>query len=119
MVSVIYVDHNGYIQNTKFISHSVPGLGHGDMPKINAIILHRTESNTKESSFSSFENKHVRTYFFVYKNGNIYQTESLFEYTSHIGKIRSRCSEEKTCSKEESKAIKKLVGMSKNHMFMK
>lgn len=107
-VSVIYVDNNGYIQNAKFISHPVPGLGHGEMQKINAIILHRTESNTKESSFSSFESKHEGTHFLIDKNGDIYQTESLFEYTPHIGKIRSRCSDEKSCSKEESEEIKKI-----------
>ncbi|HFY0776162.1 TPA: hypothetical protein ACIGX0_004395, partial [Escherichia coli] len=45
-VSVVFIDHEGYIRNAGIIKHTVPELEEGRMPKINAIILHRTDSST-------------------------------------------------------------------------
>ncbi|WP_159565017.1 peptidoglycan recognition protein family protein [Budvicia diplopodorum] len=104
-VSVIYVDPDGYIKNANFIQSSVAGLGKGVMNKINGIVLHRTDSSSVEGTLTSFS-KGVGTHFLIAKNGDIHQTVSLFSYTYHVGKIKSRCMEEKTCSAEESKKIK-------------
>ncbi|MCZ5362078.1 N-acetylmuramoyl-L-alanine amidase [Escherichia coli] len=64
------------------------------MPKINAIILHRTDSSTINGTLASFS-KGIGAHFIVEKDGNIYRAASLFVYTSHVGKIKSRCKEEK------------------------
>ncbi|ECF1703822.1 hypothetical protein E1B77_23365 [Salmonella enterica subsp. enterica] len=78
------------------------------MDKINAIILHRTESSSEP--FDSFKRKKEGTHFVVAKNGTLYQSASLFEWTPHIGKIRSRCQEEKTWSDEERKKYRVSAG---------
>ncbi|EDP9826591.1 N-acetylmuramoyl-L-alanine amidase, partial [Salmonella enterica subsp. enterica] len=101
--TVIYVDSEGYIQNAEITKKTVKELEHGEMDKINAIILHRTESSSEP--FDSFKRKKEGTHFVVAKNGTLYQSASLFEWTPHIGKIRSRCQEEKTWSDEERKKI--------------
>ncbi|HFS3704214.1 TPA: N-acetylmuramoyl-L-alanine amidase, partial [Escherichia coli] len=101
-VSVVFIDHEGYIRNAGIIKHTVPELEEGRMPKINAIILHRTDSSTINGTLASFS-KGIGTHFIVEKDGNIYQAASLFVYTSHVGKIKSRCKEEKTWSSEEKK----------------
>ncbi|MCL9670321.1 hypothetical protein [Citrobacter sp. MNAZ 1397] len=99
--TVIYVDPEGYIQNAEITKKTVKELEHGEMDKINAIILHRTKSSSEP--FDSFKTKKEGTHFVVAKNGTLYQSASLFEWTPHIGKIRSRCQEEKTWSNEEKK----------------
>lgn len=104
-VSVIYVNSDGYIENAGFIKKSIIRLEVGNMPKLNAIVLHRTDSSTTEGTLNSF-GKGVGTHFLISKNGDIYQVASLFKFTSHVGKIRSRCEEENTWSEEEKKIIK-------------
>ncbi|EAN4948270.1 N-acetylmuramoyl-L-alanine amidase [Salmonella enterica] len=103
--TVIYVDSDGYIQNAEITKKTVKELEHGKMDKINAILLHRTKSSSEDGTFESFRSKKEGTHFVVAKNGCLYQTASLFEWTPHIGKIKSRCQEEKTWSAEERKKI--------------
>jgi hypothetical protein len=61
-VSVIYVNSEGYIENADFIKRSVIRLEVGNMPKVNAIVLHRTDSSTTEGTLNSF-GKGVGTHF--------------------------------------------------------
>ncbi|BHI69117.1 N-acetylmuramoyl-L-alanine amidase [Escherichia coli] len=117
-VSVVFIDHEGYIRNAGIIKHTVPELEEGRMPKINAIILHRTDSSTINGTLASFS-KGIGTHFIVEKDGNIYQAASLFVYTSHVGKIKSRCKEEKTWSSEEKRKQRHSDGMLRRYMIMK
>ena len=117
-VSVVFINHEGYIRNAGIIKHTVPELEEGRMPKINAIILHRTDSSTINGTLASFS-KGIGTHFIVEKDGNIYQAASLFVYTSHVGKIKSRCKEEKTWSSEEKRKQRHSDGMLRRYMIMK
>ncbi|BHI65245.1 hypothetical protein JNE112863_27180 [Escherichia coli] len=117
-VSVVFIDHEGYIRNAGIIKHTVPELEEGRMPKINAIILHRTDSSTINGTLASFS-KGIGTHFIVEKDGNIYQAASLFVYTSHVEKIKSRCKEEKTWSSEEKRKQRHSDGMLRRYMIMK
>lgn len=107
--SVIYVDSEGYIRNAKVIVDPIPELNKGDINVINAVVLHRTFSATKESALSSFKSG-IGAHFLIDKNGDIYQTAHLSMYVYHIGYIQARCENEKTCTstdKEKLDEIKK------------
>ncbi|MTH48748.1 peptidoglycan recognition protein family protein [Intestinirhabdus alba] len=104
VVELIFVDDGGYIRNAGLIKKSIPELEKGVMKKINAIVLHRTDSSTEQGPLVSFSNG-IGTHFLIAKNGDIYQTASLFSYTSHVGKIKSRCQAENTWSEAERKII--------------
>lgn len=104
-VSVIYIDDKGYVQNADFTHDPISALEKGDITGPHAIVLHRTESATASSALTSFK-KGVGTHFLVDKDGTVTQTASLLKYTYHIGKVRSRCYINKTCSLDETKKIK-------------
>lgn len=99
------VDKDGYFTDPAITRKPIPALEKGDLPQINAIVLHRTESATAQSALNSFKTG-TGAHFLIDKDGTIYQTASLNEKTYHVGKIKSRCMEEGTCTPEESKTIK-------------
>lgn len=99
------VDKDGYFTDPAVTKKSIPALEKGEMPKINAVVLHRTESATADSALTSFKSG-IGAHFLIDKDGTIYQTASLNEKTYHVGKIKSRCMEEGTCTPEEAKTIK-------------
>lgn len=105
-VSAIYIDDKGYVQNADFTQNPIAALEKEAMTGPHAIILHRTESANADSALTSFK-KGVGTHFLVDKDGTVTQTACLLQYTYHIGKIRSRCYTNGTCSKEETATIKK------------
>lgn len=104
-VSAIYIDDKGYVQNADFTHDPITALEKGDITGPHAIILHRTESATASSALTSFK-KGIGTHFLVDKDGTVTQTASLLKYTAHIGKIKSKCYINGTCSAEETKKIK-------------
>ena len=69
-----------------------------------AIVMHRTAGNSAASALSAFKSG-IGAHFIIDKDGSIYQTASLDKQVSHVGKIKSRCDEEGTCSVNEQKVI--------------
>ena len=97
-------DAGGYLTEPGIVRKSIPALEHGTLGGIDAIVLHRTEGATAQSAFNAFESG-TGTHFLIDKDGTIYQTASLDQKTHHVGKIKSRCMEEGTCSAEEKQTI--------------
>lgn len=115
----IYVGANGYVQNAEFKQKPIAALEKGLLTGPVAIVMHRTASSNSASVFSSFE-AGKGTHFVVDKDGTIYQTASLFKYTQHVGKIKSRCKEEGTCPAAEMASLKKMsVSARYNHEKVK
>lgn len=104
-ISTIYIDDKGYVQNANFTHSPISALEKGKIEGPHAIILHRTESPSASSAITSFKNG-VGTHFLVDKDGTVTQTASLLQHTYHIGKIKSKCYENKTCPIDEMKKIK-------------
>lgn len=101
------VGADGYLTDGAITRHEVPGLGRSSMGDPAALVMHRTESATAASALKSFasgrDGVQYGTHFLIDKDGTIYQTASLAQKTLHVGKIKSRCVEEGTCSAEESR----------------
>lgn len=75
----------------------------GSMKSVQGIILHQTGGATAESSFNSYKNGAAGAHFLVDKDGTIYQTASVYQQTWHVGKLRSRCLAELSCSATEQR----------------
>jgi hypothetical protein len=105
------VGADGYLTDHAVTRHEVPGLGRSSMGEPVALVMHRTESATAASALKSFasgrDGVQYGTHFLIDKDGTIYQTASLGQKTLHVGKIKSRCVEEGTCSVEESRLAEK------------
>ena len=75
------------------------------MEAVNGIVLHQTSSGTAEDTFNAYrgrpKNEGTGSHFLIDRNGQIYQTASLDQVAWHVGRLRSRETEVKTCSKKE------------------
>lgn len=83
--TTLLTNSDGMINSSNRIeSHRIPELERKAMSPVRGIILHRTVSSGSKSPLTSFKNREVGTHFLVGKDGRIYQTASLNQYTIHL-----------------------------------
>lgn len=105
---MLEIDKAGVVSNSRILNAISPHIEHGEMPVVQGIIVHQTDSSTAQSSLSSYGNpKSNGAHFLIDKDGTIYQTASVYKSTWHVGKLRSRCLAEMTCSPAELKLAQK------------
>ncbi len=91
---------SGKLIDTKVIVKIYPGLHKGNINKVNAIIVHQTDSDTAQQTFNKYNAKSTTgAHFLIDKKRNITQTALLTQKCAHVGKILSKCYETKVCSK--------------------
>lgn len=96
---MLFIDKNGLMDAERIIVKRFITIERSKMDKVNGIVVHQTGGSTAESSFNSYKNTGANgAHFLIDKDGTIYQTASVFKVTNHVGKIRSRCYMEKTCT---------------------
>jgi N-acetyl-anhydromuramyl-L-alanine amidase AmpD len=101
---MLLIDKNGCIIDSKIKNSISAMIEHNAMMTVSGIIVHQTGGSTADSSLSSYKNKGANgAHFLIDKDGTIYQTASIYKQTWHVGKLKSRCMLEKTCSKAETK----------------
>jgi N-acetyl-anhydromuramyl-L-alanine amidase AmpD len=98
---------NGMIVGDKVVDKRIVELEHGPMMRVDAIVLHQTDSS--KLNLDHARNDGIGAHFYIDKDGTIYQTARLDQSTWHVGKIKSKCYEEKTCTPDEQKAIKSMI----------
>lgn len=89
---------DGVIKNTNIKTDIYSQIEKGSINKVNAIVLHQTGSSTSESAYSSYRLGKNGAHFLIEKNGTIVQTARINQKCWHVGSIRSKCYELKTCS---------------------
>jgi N-acetyl-anhydromuramyl-L-alanine amidase AmpD len=101
---MLKIDNNGYIIDNKIINKISPMIEHDAMPFPIGIIVHQTGGSTATSTLNSYQLKGADgAHFLIDKMGIIYQTASIYKSTNHVGKLKSRCAAENTCSDAEKK----------------
>ena len=101
---MLQIDKSGSVINDLVKLEIRPNIEHAAMTKVNGIIVHQTGGSTAQSSLSSYKSAGANgAHFLIDKDGQIYQTASVYKQTWHVGKLRSRCMVELTCSAEEKK----------------
>ena len=86
------IDANGMLIDPKVILRRSPGIEHGTLSGVAAIVVHQTDSPTAESSLNGYEVGGNGAHFLIDKNGQIYQTASVLARCYHVGKlIKSKC----------------------------
>lgn len=81
----------------------------GNLTNVHAIVVHQTGGATAESAFQSYNAGENGAHFLIDKDGTIYQTARIDQKCWHVGNIRSRCQEMKSCTTDELKAINSLL----------
>ncbi|KGD70386.1 hypothetical protein HA49_20910 [Tatumella morbirosei] len=88
---MLFVDKNGLVDAERIIKR-FSTIERGKLDKVNGIVVHQTGDSTAEISFNSYKHTGANgAHFLIDKDGNIYQTASVFKVTNHVGNIRSRC----------------------------
>jgi hypothetical protein len=98
---------DGFIADPRVVDKRVAELEHGAMTKVDAIVLHQTDSSSMNLSHAKTDG--IGAHFYIEKDGTIYQTARLDQSVYSVGKIRSRCDESNTCSPQEKTAIDALM----------
>jgi len=91
----------GKLVDKKVSQKIYKSLQKGNMTTINAIVVHQTGASTAQHTFNSYTSSSNGAHFLIDKSGQIYQTAHTNQKTYHVGKVRSRCIETKSCSKAE------------------
>ena len=93
------IDANGKSLHPSITDRVSGNLARGDLEQINGIIIHQTGGSTAASTLNSYAIANANgAHFLIAKDGKIYQTASVFKKTWHVGKLRSRCVAQGTCS---------------------
>ncbi|MES2820491.1 MAG: peptidoglycan recognition family protein [Pseudomonadota bacterium] len=105
---MLNIDASGKVLHPKVLSAISATIERGDMPYINGIIVHQTDSKTAQSSLNSYQNPQANgAHFLIDKDGSIYQTASVYKKTWHVGKLKARCVLDNRCTPAELKSLKK------------
>ena len=113
--SQLNIDDKGHVQHERVLLKTAAGretispkIERMEMPKVNGLIIHQTQSPSVNSTLNSYaQDKANGAHFLIDKDGTIYQTASLKRKTNHVGRLRSRCAQEKSCSPQEMKLNQK------------
>ena len=113
--SQLNIDDKGHVQHERVLLKTAAGretispkIERGEMPEVNGLIVHQTQSSSVNSTLNSYAQDGANgAHFLIDKDGTIYQTASLKRKTNHVGRLRSRCAQEKSCSPEETKLNQK------------
>ncbi|MEF3073837.1 peptidoglycan recognition family protein [Methylobacter sp. Wu1] len=100
---------NGKLVTPKIIDKVNSKIEKGSLSIVNAIIIHQTGSGNAQSSLSSYNDGANGAHFLIDKDGTIYQTARINQKCWHVGNIRSRCGELKSCSADELKKIEAIL----------
>src|SRR5215475_1418629 len=96
---------NGKLVASKVTNKVKSKIEKGSLTKVNAIVVHQTGSSNAASSLSSYDKGVNGAHFLIDKDGTIYQTARIDQKCWHVGNIKSRCNELKTCTSDELKEI--------------
>lgn len=100
---------NGLLKDPKIQQRLFPGIEKGPLGKVNALVIHQTGAPTAQHTFNSYQNGGHGAHFLIDKMGKIYQTAKLNKKAHHVGKIKSKCYETKSCTKAQLQAATQIL----------
>ena len=100
---------DGKLIDSKVIDRIDSKIEKGVLGSVHALVVHQTGAPTSDSAFNSYANGQNGAHFLIDKDGTIYQTARMNQKCWHVGKIRSKCQEMKSCAPDELKAINAIL----------
>ncbi|MFK5891777.1 MAG: peptidoglycan recognition family protein [Pseudomonadota bacterium] len=106
---MLKMDIRGWIDNKRIKKDQKSAIEHSPIASINAVVLHRTGSQTASSVLNAWNSKKEGTHFLISENGDIYQTASLKRQCWHVGKLYSKCRTTTSCTADDAKALENIL----------
>lgn len=104
------IDKQGMLMDQRIHPRRYPGIEHGTLPTVRAIVVHQTDGSTEQSSFNAYAKGGNGAYFLISKGGAIYQTASVYSVCFHVGRrIKSKCLELNRAACADSAAVQLLA----------
>lgn len=109
--SELNLDAQGHVQHEKVHLKTSDGrdtissnIERKAMPEVHGLVIHQTDSLTASATLDSYSKEKANgAHFLIDRDGTIYQTASLSKSTNHVGKLKSRCALDDSCTSEEKK----------------
>lgn len=110
---MLYITKDGHVDaGARIKLKIISNIEGGNLGQVNGIIVHQTGGSTAEGAFSSYQKPKANgAHFLIDRDGQIYQTASLYRDTHHVGTLRSRCIETHNCSASELKEAGQVRGV--------
>jgi len=110
---MLYITKDGHVDaGSRIKLKIIPNIESGKLDKVNGIVVHQTGGSTAEGAFASYQQPKANgAHFLIDRDGQIYQTASLYRVTNHVGHLKSRCIETHNCSSAELKAAGQIRGV--------
>jgi N-acetyl-anhydromuramyl-L-alanine amidase AmpD len=100
---------NGSVIHTKIQQKRYPGLEHGSLNTVHAVVVHQTDAPTAQHTFNAYTKDGHGAHILIDKLGAIYQTALVTKKTYHVGKLKSRCLGTKVCTQQELAAATNIL----------
>lgn len=100
---------NGKLLSPRVVDKVTGKIEKGALASVAALVVHQTGGSNAESALASYQAGAAGAHFLIGKDGTIYQTARVNQKCWHVGNIRSRCYEMKTCDTDEMKAIEGIL----------
>ncbi len=84
-------------------------LEHGNLSKVDALVMHQTGGDSAKSTLEGYKSASIGAHFLIDKDGTIYQTVRVTQKAFHVGKIRAKCMDFKSCTAADQSAINTIL----------
>jgi N-acetyl-anhydromuramyl-L-alanine amidase AmpD len=89
---MLAVNKDGMVVDTRVAIRRFPGIEHGQLQAVHAIVIHQSDTSTTQNSFNGYQSGTNGAHFLIATDGGIYQTASLRKRCYHVGRlIKSKC----------------------------
>ena len=112
---MLVIDRQGFVVGARVTIEHRPLLERGPMSQVLGIIVHQTGSSTAASSLASYKTRPIGAHCLIDKDGTIYQTASVHQRVSHVGKLRARCLAEHSCAPKEAGVLSHMGATPRHH----
>jgi N-acetyl-anhydromuramyl-L-alanine amidase AmpD len=107
---MLIIDNNGMAANTRINSRRFPGIEHGKLGPVRAVVVHQTDSPTAQAMFNAYGAGGNGAHFLIDRAGTIYQTASVHSVCFHVGRrIKSKCLEVQKGACADAAAVRMLA----------
>lgn len=102
------IDNQGMLVDRRIQARRFPGIEHGTLTQVHALVVHQTDSSSEQATFNGYAKGGNGAHFLIGKSGTIYQTASVSAVCYHVGRLlKSKCLEisGKACSDKAAVAL--------------